>query len=141
MKKLLLLLLFVPLVSFGQTSEEYNDRGWNKFEKSDYKGALKDFNKVIELNPNALNYFVRGLTKNALEDYNGAILDYNKTIELGYYGAYYNRGNAKALLDDIEGACADWREAASFNTPGGFAFNLKPDIKEQLEKRIREYCN
>jgi len=49
----------------------------------DYHGAIQDFNKVIELNPNyALAYFYRGTAKSDLEDYHGAIKDYNKAIEL-----------------------------------------------------------
>tara|TARA_B100000780_G_C21069733_1_gene430387 strand:- start:1043 stop:1231 length:189 start_codon:yes stop_codon:yes gene_type:complete len=52
MKKLLLVLLFVPLISFGQTAESYNDRGDAKYNLKDYYGAIADYNKAIEINPN-----------------------------------------------------------------------------------------
>ena len=48
MKKLILLLLFVPLISFGQTAEAYNESGKAKYDLKDYEGAIKDFTKAIE---------------------------------------------------------------------------------------------
>ena len=118
MKKLLLLLLFIPLVSFGQTAEEYYQSGYDKDEAGDYKGAIADYTKAIELNPNpnyADTYFSRGFAKYNLNDYNGAIADYTKVIELNpnYADAYFSRGLSKSDLKDLTGACADWKKAAS----------------------------
>ena len=49
----------------------------------DYYGAIADYNKAIELNPNFADaYNNRGLAKYDLKDYKGAIADYNKAIEL-----------------------------------------------------------
>ena len=47
MKKLLLLLLFIPLVSFGQTAQEYFNSGYDKAEANDpilQKFELFDWN-------------------------------------------------------------------------------------------------
>ena len=50
---------------------------------NDYKGAISDFDKAIELNPkDADAYICRGTAKAILNDYKGAILDYDKYIEL-----------------------------------------------------------
>ena len=116
MKKLLLLLLFIPLVSFGQTAEEYYQSGYDKDEAGDYNGAIADYTKVIELNPNYADaYFSRGLLKFVLKDLTGAIADFTEEIELNpnYADAYFSRGLSKSDLKDLTGACADWKKAAS----------------------------
>lgn len=109
----------------------YMNRGVVKFELEDYGGAIQDYSKAIELNPNNVYHYYnnRGLTKSHLEDYRGAIQDYNKAIELSpnYAGAYYNRGIAKYNLVDINGACLDWSKAGEL----GFA---------QAYNLIKEYC-
>jgi len=89
MKKLILL-LFIPLVSFGQTgmarqsgqtAKEYFESGREKYKNEDYYGAIADYTKAIEIDPN-------------------------------YDYAYASRANAKEELGDLNGACADWKEAA-----------------------------
>ena len=80
----------------------------------DYNGAISDFTKAIELNPDDADaYYNRGLAKSNLEDYYGAISDYNKAIELNPNDAlsYNNRGVAKALLGNLSEACQDARKA------------------------------
>ena len=84
MKKLLLVLLFVPLVSFGQSAEEFFNRGNAKYNLKDYKGAIADFTKAIELNPDdATAYNNRGYSKAGLDDLDGACADFRKAISLG----------------------------------------------------------
>ena len=68
---------------------------FQKDDLKDYNGAIADYTKAIELNPNYANaYYNRGISKHNLKDYNGAISDYNKAIEIdpNYANAYYNRG-------------------------------------------------
>ena len=115
MKKLLLILLFVPLVCFGQSAEELIESGISKKNLADYKGAIADYTKAIELDPDyASAYYNRGNSKNSLKDYKGAIADYTKAIELKLDdAAYNNRSISKENLGDLNGACADARKAAS----------------------------
>ena len=64
MIKLLLLLLFIPLMSFGQTSDEYYKMGYEKDFAKDYSGAISDFTKSLELDPNSWGtYNGRGNSK------------------------------------------------------------------------------
>ncbi len=82
-----LLAFLVPLgtvsVCFGQTAEEWFYSGVAKFNLKDYRGAIADYNKAIELDPTeATAYNNRGHVKLNLEDYRGAIADCNKAIEL-----------------------------------------------------------
>ena len=100
-----------------QTAEEYFYSAYEKHINGDYYGAISDFTKAIEFDPDfvPVAYYNRALGKGKLRDYNGAIADYTKAIELdpNFAVAYYNRGNAKELMGDISGACADWKKAAN----------------------------
>jgi len=120
MKKLILLLLFIPLVSFGQTEEEYFNSGYDKAEAYDDYGAISDYTKAIELDPNyAKAYTNRGASKQKAKDYNGAISDFNKAIELDPNDAktYYNRAISKYYTNDLKGACEDARKSGSLGNP------------------------
>ena len=80
MKSILIAIaLLVSGLAFGQTADEYFNRGFDKSNLEDYRGAIDDFSKAIELNPNDGGaYYNRGLAKEALEDYRGAIHDIKK---------------------------------------------------------------
>ena len=138
MKKLLFVLLFVPLVSFGQNREEsnksfkyYYERGGEKAEAGDINGAIAEFTKAIEVAPNHQatpgTYYAIGVLKNQLGNYKEAIKDYNESLNLGIKQgdeksilaiAYNGRGNSKALSGDIKGACIDWKKADEFGFKG-----------------------
>lgn len=48
---------------------EYNRRGYTKDTSGDYRGALLDYTKAIEIDPNDEDsYYNSGNTKNNLED-------------------------------------------------------------------------
>ena len=138
MKKLLLVLLFVPLMSFGQNREEsnknfkyYYERGVEKSETGDINGAIAEFTKAIEVAPNHRatpgTFYARGVLKNQLGKYKEAIKDYNESLNLGIKQgdgkstlaiAYNGRGNSKGLSGDIQGACIDWKKADEFGFKG-----------------------
>jgi tetratricopeptide (TPR) repeat protein len=139
MKKLLFLLLFIPLVSVGQTSNEYYKMGYEKSLSKDYSGAINDYTKSLELNPNSSPaYYNRGLVKYRIKDYYGSIADYTKGIEiinasidklnnqgkelddkgtaitnqvLGDF--YYNRAISRWYINDLTGACEDAKKSES----------------------------
>jgi len=57
MKKLLILLLFIPLMSFGQAADDYLFSGLDKlYDSNDYRGAILDFNRAIELDLDSTYY-------------------------------------------------------------------------------------
>ena len=123
MKKILVsLALLVSFVSFGQSSEKYFLSAYEKAELMNYKEAIADYTKAIEINdwfdnPNSIfqpvAYEGRASAKLELKDYKGAILDYNNAIILSpsWSDAYYNRAVSKYYLDDMNGACKDARKA------------------------------
>jgi tetratricopeptide (TPR) repeat protein len=148
MKQIITLLTAIFLVSnvYGQTATEYCIRGNAKGRLQDYRGAIADFNRAIELNPNlALTYYNRGLSKYKLQDYRGAIADYNKEIELNpnFEEAYYNRGLSKYELQDYRGAIADYAKAIKLNPNHAKAYNNRGYAKILLgqKKADKDYEN
>jgi tetratricopeptide (TPR) repeat protein len=69
----------------AEPAQDYYKIGFDKYwYKKDYKGAIDDFTKAIELNPKyAGAYFYRGFCKSKLKDKEGACLDWKKAAELG----------------------------------------------------------
>ena len=85
MKNILFTLaLLISFSSFGQTAEEYFNSAIDKVQAKDYYGALADYTKAIEINPNYANAFLnRGISKEILGDLNGACADWKKAARLG----------------------------------------------------------
>ncbi len=133
MKKMLISLVLIILISKcnGQIFESYFNNGTEKSKIGDYKGAILDLNKAIELNPAFPGaYLNRGITKDKLQDYKGAIADYKKAIELkaDYADAYFNRGNLKSLLNDKNSSCQDFSKAGKLGSTEAY-------------DKIKTYCN
>lgn len=113
------------------TSSQYNLRGLKKANSGDFKGAIEDFNKAIEINPNGQVYYNRAYSKSMIKDFNGAILDYDKTIELKYRlaKAYFERGFCKDQLNNPEGAIEDYTKAIETNNKYADAYNNRAFTK------------
>ena len=57
-KILIIILLSLTSFTFGQSSDDYNNRGVSKMKLKNYSGAMLDFSKAIKLdssNANAYN--------------------------------------------------------------------------------------
>ena len=105
-----------PLVGANANplADNFFNSGVDKYKQGDYQGAIADYAKAIEINPQDVGaYTNRGIAKNGLKDYQGAIADYNKALEINPKDAiaYSNRGASKELIGDLKGACDDWRKA------------------------------
>ena len=62
----------------------YNNRGVSKGDLNDQYGAIADYTKAIELDPNyVLAYVNIGISKEELGDLNGACAAWKKAAELG----------------------------------------------------------
>lgn len=67
------IIVFFSANLFGQTSEDWVKMGVKKANLEDYRGAIADFNKAIEIDPKDGDaYNNRGKAKFDLEDYRGA---------------------------------------------------------------------
>ena len=144
MKKFFLLLLFIPLVSFGQdysvnkekdlkTSKAYFDSGSKKHENGDYYGAIEDYTKSIEIMKSYSDVSALSTTAKkaaALDLLNGA-LDFGSL-----QGAYYSRGNSKRDLKDYDGAIADYTKAIDLDPNFASAYNNRANSKVRLKNYI-----
>ncbi|MCX5905062.1 MAG: tetratricopeptide repeat protein, partial [Proteobacteria bacterium] len=75
---IIFLLLMIPAyVMGGETAGDYINKAVEKSALHDYRGAIKDCNKAIELDPkNADAYNNRSIAKACLKDWEGAYKDY-----------------------------------------------------------------
>lgn len=110
MKKLLLLIIVViPLLSFGQIKKVYR----KALRTTDLNEKIKLLDQVISEEPKNLDaYFYRAIAKNDLGDYHGAIVDYSKIIvEEPDADTYFNRGNSRYSVKNFSGAKEDYSKA------------------------------
>jgi len=103
-------------------------RGDLKKEIKDYKGAIADYTKAIEIG--RYSYSILGDLKLEIKDYQGAISDYSKAIKNCPKDSdtYYYRGIANQKLGKKESACLDFSKAGELG------------YKKAYEM-IKKYCN
>ena len=103
----------------NELANNFKEQGDFKRMDGDYDGAIEDFSKAIEVNPEfALAYYCRGSIKMELKnDSQGAIEDFNKAIELNpsYYYFYSDRGSARLGTKDYSGALEDFNKCNELN--------------------------
>lgn len=95
-------------------AKDYYNQGLARQNQEDFKGAIADFSKAIEFNPNYADaYYARGYGYKKLENKEKAIADYSKVIAINpkgtvaYLGraiAYYDQGKRKEAKADYDRA-------------------------------------
>lgn len=89
----------------------YFFRGIAKYNLGDLRGAKRDFDRSVRVNPVFTNgYHYRGITSSRFGDYDAALADMQKAIELrpGYMGLYFSRGVTYFLSQQFSKAVADF---------------------------------
>ena len=123
-------------LNFKYKSAAYYNRAILKNTLKDYYGAIADYTKAIELEPEyASAYNNRGLSKQNLKDFYGAIEDFTKVISLNPDDAntYYNRGGSKIGLKDYYGAIADLTKVIELNPKNASAYGARGIAKSALK--------
>ena len=103
------------------SAETYFKWGNVKFDLRNYQGAIADYTKSLQLDPNSDGaHYNRGSAKTKLGQYASAISDFDMTIQLkpDYAEAYNNRGLVKGKLGQYAAAITDYDKA----------IRLKPDL-------------
>ena len=116
-------------VNINLSAFEYFESGKSKELIKDFQGALKDYNKAIELDEDSEAYRYRAGIKSILNDFIGAMKDYNLAIEKHpnhRMTNYYRRGCLKIELEDLKGAIHD--------------FDMSIDANINLNKRWPHYA-
>jgi tetratricopeptide (TPR) repeat protein len=114
----------------------YYNLGVARFNAKDFRGAIDDYSRAIELKPDyAEAYNYRGESKLLLQDDQGALADFDRAIVLkpDNAEAYKNRGDTRNRLKDYEGAVADFTRALSIKPDDGDAYFRRAKSKSRLK--------
>ncbi len=106
--------------------DEKLDKGIEERAEIHYSGAIEDYDKALEINPEYTDaYNHRGNAKKEQGNYSGAIEDYDKALEIDpkYVAAYNNRGLAKAEQGNYSGAIEDYDKALEIDPKYVAAYN------------------
>ena len=119
---------------------DYNVRGTSKAQFGDFKNAIIDFNKALQVDKNdAQAYANRGKAKDELGDFKGALSDLTKAIELKpeEQDYYIHRGNTKVKIHDFAGAISDCSKAIELEPTDAALFAHRAGIY-QLAGKYKE---
>ncbi|MBW3046690.1 hypothetical protein CU312_00040 [Prochlorococcus marinus str. MU1406] len=120
------------------------DNAMEKYENKDYKGAINDLTKYIEIYPkdHKYGYFNRGVFKDEIKDYKGAIRDYSKAIKLYPSSKKYwtRRSLSKFALGKYRGALKDINKALLLDSSNPGSLALKGIILHKLGDK-KNGCN
>lgn len=114
-------------------------------EVKDYDGAIAEFTKAIQSNPDYEGpYWGRGTAYNIKGDYDRAIADYTRAIELNpkYATAYYFRGDTWDKKGDDDRAIKDYTKVIELDPSNSHAYNGRGNAwrnKGGYEYAIRDY--
>ena len=89
----------------------YFFRGIAKYNLGDLRGAKRDFERSVRLNPVFTSgYHYRGITESRFGNYDAALADLQKAIDLrpGYEGLYFSRGVTYFLSQQFDKAVKDF---------------------------------
>ncbi|MBO5419595.1 MAG: tetratricopeptide repeat protein [Bacteroidales bacterium] len=86
-------------------------RGIAKYNLGDLRGAKKDFDRSVRINPVFTSgWHYRGITQSRFGNYDAALADLQRAIDLrpGYEGLYFSRGVTFFLSQQFENAVNDF---------------------------------
>ena len=112
----------------------YYNRGVGYTQLDNYRQAIEDFNRAIEIKPGFADaHNNRGSAYYVLGNYKQAIEDLNRAIEIkpGFAEAYYNRGIAYNGLGNYRQAIEDY----------GRAIEINPGFVDAYNNRAAFYLN
>ena len=109
--------------------------GIEKSDAKDYAGAVVNFDKAIELNPEYVYaYYERGRAQFYLGDHDSAIASCTQILEIDPHeaDAYYGRGTIKASLGNYAEAIVDLDKAIELDAQRANAYSNRGAVKFEL---------
>lgn len=138
-----------PLPAFDEEGYDQAKRSFNrgraKRDDGDFRGAIVEFDKAIEIDSRqARYYFHRGVAKQGNGDLDDAIADYGRAIELDpeHSLVYNNRAAARWTQGDLKGALADYDKAIDVPRRYAGAYINRGALKQRngnLDGAIADY--
>jgi tetratricopeptide (TPR) repeat protein len=113
------------LSTFVRRSDLYFNLGYSYDELGEYKRAIENYDKVIEINQRDVSaYNNRGIVYKHIGDYVRAIEDFDKALEINPQdlNAYTNRGSVYYDLRDYYRAIEDFGKAIEINPSDAVAY-------------------
>ena len=114
------------------SADQYAQRGIERFQNSDFDGAINDFTKVIEMNGKDLEfcYYFRGMSYYRKGNSNQAIDDLSKAIAIKPEPRFLDdRGNLLAKQGELDRALADLNKAIEIAPQNAKAYGDRGLIK------------
>ncbi len=119
----------------AKNSYAYNDRGSCKKKKGDNEGAIKDYEKAIQIDPKmAFAYNNLGSVKRMNKDYTGAIEDFNESLKIkpDYKLALLERGVTYYQTEKDALALADLSKVIELDSKSGRAYYFRGKLKKYM---------
>jgi len=119
----------------SKETSQYIESGDKKYDSKDYQGAIDDYTKAIDINPNdSLAFGKRGWAKD-IQGYNHeAIDDYSRAIEIDPkdWISYHNRACCKKWIMCNEEAILDFNKAIDINPNSVISYMHRAVSKQWL---------
>ncbi|MBN2351715.1 MAG: tetratricopeptide repeat protein [Spirochaetales bacterium] len=116
----------------------YTNRGYERYIRNDFQGAIEDFKKALTLDPDyAAAYNNMGTVYSAKGDLEQAVKEYDKAVQLDprYAEAYNNRGKAYADMRDYKQAMKDFNKTIELNPNYAEAYKNRGNAYSDLGDR------
>ena len=159
MKKLLFILLLIPILTSAQTAKEYVEQGNQIIKTNDgtRQQAIELYTKAIKTDPNYAEAYLQRAnslqminTRNimneniSIADYTAIIADYSSVIRLkpADTDAYYRRAFMKNMHKDYDGCIEDYKKLLVMNPKSIRALSTMTLILDNMpdhKKAVREY--
>tara|TARA_B110000003_G_scaffold264999_1_gene290362 strand:+ start:1927 stop:2895 length:969 start_codon:yes stop_codon:yes gene_type:complete len=121
MKKLLLILLCLPFIGFGQNAEDYYNEAEKLRTDGQYQLSIEKYTECLKLNPNygenngATTYNQRGVSYFKLNDFESAISDFNTSIKMYPHNEVVSQ-NIKNATANLEKRCKKPKKPRKYNS-------------------------
>jgi serine/threonine protein kinase/lipoprotein NlpI len=111
----------------------YLERGKVRSAADNFKDALADFNRAIELQPTAESYSERGQVRSKLQDRQGALADFGEALKLkpNWAEAYYYRSSVWEELGNTQQALADLNESIRLQGDNNLAWIARGHLRSK----------
>jgi tetratricopeptide (TPR) repeat protein len=113
----------------------YREQGFIYHLQGNYKRAIAEYNKAIELDPRQASYYrERGLIYKVKGNYDRAMADYDRAIALDPQeaDAYHQRGRVRTALGQLKEALADLDRAIALDPQRVLAYSSRAVVHNAL---------